>query len=250
MARKQRLPIGTVRAFAAGVDLFRQKKTPRQKRRIVKKAMRNTRIIPPESLDPLQKRIYNDSYAQVSPVPFFYRIEATPAALRNKATMLHELAHFFRVGKNHFLTASSVSGYILAANGEFKPRTQDRHYPDTVRMVEAIANGKLKAVGRFGNPEKIGHGLYSIRWNGEIAGIDSTALAYNFGAFALAKELEWKKPASGLFLVREICKGTPAEAAIKKIESGALDAEIRTFAKKHLANLLSRPKNSPRGQAF
>lgn len=78
---------------------------------------------------------------------------------------------------------------------------------------------------------KLGHAKTSISYIGEMLGF-----------IAAKKERSWKKPASGLFFIREVSNGVPAKEAFKKIESGQLDAEIKDFAKNHFKNLFEGKK--------
>ncbi|MDD5163954.1 MAG: hypothetical protein PHD95_07170 [Candidatus ainarchaeum sp.] len=225
MRAKTRHPVKRIRAAIAGADLFFPGKTKAQKRRKVVKFLRRTKSNPR-----ITRRLEREGKAgAVKPSFFLGRKHYFVNTNRENAnTVLHEMAHFYRVGTNNIVTANAISGYLHRLSGEFADfKPTERYYLRALASVKHL----LKIMG---NPS----------WGGSIEhptkkreGLSPTILV--FGSFAADKEREWKKPASGLFLIMEICNGVPIRDAIKKIESGKLDSQIAAFAKKHHKNLLA-----------
>lgn len=223
--KRERHPVARVRAVVAGADLFFPNKSKRSKRRKVKKILRRI-ITNPKAVE---KNLPWNAKAGVGPgfagrSYFFLR----KTVAKDKTVILHEFAHFFMLGKNDLLTANSLQGYFEYVSGEFLPRRQA--ISSYLRDAEDIA--------------KHGYDRFRPELRMDRAGLLPTKesiapVGFHLGAFAAQKEAHWKKPASGLFLIREICNGVPVRKAVQKIESGELDAEIAAFAKKHLKNLLS-----------
>ncbi len=229
MAKRQRSPVARIRAAIAGVDLFFPNKSLAGKRRKVKKFLRRVRVGSPAELEKLR---VEGAMARTK-TDFLLRTEVfgTEEELRKKLNILHELSHFFDLGKNDSITANAFNGYFSYFRMSRRFSMPKDRYLLWLRDAEQIIKGpKYLKNGRYEHDKASGFGH---------AGTDIATIGGVLGVFAADKERQWKKPASGLFLIREICNGKPVDTALKEIESGKLDKEITAFAKKHFGNLFS-----------
>ena len=246
--RERKNPIATARAVTAGIDLFYPGKSAAEKKRLLAKFLSITITPFPENVKPRgtpTKVACVDTLAGGRPVNIgigagwtrsngasvntnrglrvFFK---NKAMLKTKRIVLHEMSHFFFFGKNTQITGNALSGYFLRKSGEFNSKGDLNPW---VRDAEEIL-----AKGR---DFEIWEREHDTEMNLGHAGTSPARIGRHLGVFAAEKEKQWNKPASGLFLIREVCGGKKAEAVIKKIESGKLDAEIEAFAKKHYENL-------------
>lgn len=128
------------------------------------------------------------------------------------------------------LTSNAVSGYL--SSWASLPKRRQNFFDPWLADAEAIVKG----------PKRLKNPRYEHDQDVDLghAGTAIDVIGNYLGQFAMHKERQWKKQASGLFLLREVCNGLPVKKAIEKIESGKLDKEILAFEKKHFASLFPR----------
>ncbi len=230
MQKKSRHPVARIRATMAGADLFFPRKSAWRKRRKVKKFLKRTL----SDFITIAMLHFSDSAGAVGVrgkllKKKYYLVNWK---LEDKEIVLHEFAHFFNAGKNHLLTANAVNGYFFKMSGY--PPIPPKEYPVEKRISDMefyVKAGKRYEQERFEHDYESDLGYL---------GTGLSDVGKHFGAFAASKEMEWKKPASGLFLIREVCNGTPVQKAMAEIESGKFDAEIKAFSKRHFKNLMAK----------
>jgi len=231
MVKKRRHPTGRAKpAVVAGVDLFFPRNASWRKIGRVRKFLRRIRTKGPE----IEQLATEGSEAWTGRKGLLRRktIFVDERKLEENSTVLHEFLHFYRIGKSHTVTSNAIDGYFAFQQASGPKPIQ--HGKDSHKIMQNT-NWAVKQ-GRRLDKDEFEHDFLGLR------GWSTARFGHDFGVFAASREHEWKKPASGLFLIREVCNGLPVDSAIRKIESGKLDAEISAFAKKHLAILLRENK--------
>jgi hypothetical protein len=227
MRKLKKHPASRANEASALIEVFCPNRSVARKRRMARKFLARIRVLGPAKdwkilheltglgirRDRLQRKI----------------VVGTDARIKLRGGLAHELVHFFGFGKNHLLTANALSGYLSRRGATSKRRID---YKPWLSDAEAILKGSkwLRNPGYEHDKDvDLGH-----------AGTAIDNIGMRLGEFAADKERQWKKPASGLFLIREACNGILVKDAIKSIELGQLDKEIQAFEKNHLAKLFPR----------
>jgi len=157
----------------------------------------------------------------------------------------HELVHFGKYSNNHYVAANCLSNYYRALELDKEGKT-------VVQSDGALTLSEFrKKVESAFRKRPV---QYPLEWGiKQLKGrqpVPPAVLGQFFGVYAFNKEAEWHKPGAGLFLIREVGKGKPIEAAEKEIMSGQFDAEIKEWVKKHEPKLRKEPaKPKPRRTA-
>ncbi len=227
MRKLKKHPASRLNEASALIEVFRPNRSAAKKRRMARKFLVRIRVLDPAK----DRKIFRelDGFGITRDWRLRKIVAGTEHRIKLKGGLAHELVHFFRFGKNHHLTSNALSGYLSRMDTPSKSKID---YTPWLADAEAIANGPkwLRNPRYEHEPDaNLGHARTPINTIGK-----------HLGEFAADKERQWKKPASGLFLIREVCNGILVQDAVKRIESGKLDSEIQAFEKNHLAKLFPK----------
>lgn len=121
LRRPKKYRVSTIRAALAAADLFFPGKSAAGRRGRVKKFLRRVRV---GSENEVRAKYGSKALIHSDPFlrPFFI---ASKEQVRNKSTVLHEFAHFFKPVRNDYLAANAVVAYFHVL-----PRRIPRHGVD------------------------------------------------------------------------------------------------------------------------
>lgn len=183
--KERKNPIATTRAVTAGIDLFYSGKSAYKKRRLLAKFLRRTVTPFPEKMirasnSTSDARVVTDLIKKV-----FFKNENV---LKRKRTVLHEMAHFFSLGKNTQITGNALTGYFWRMKARFMPKKNLNPWIKDAEEIIAKGHDFENSCREHDTDMDLGH-----------KGTSPARIGQYFGAFAAEKEKQWKKPASGFF---------------------------------------------------